>query len=86
MLFGPRHDILELPQLPRERGVLQAVINEARHQRKKSRLVRWAAGNITVWALYILVVWTPMHRPAAPVQAHTSSHRSYLPMLLQRNK
>src|ERR1044071_9894487 len=83
MFFGSRHDILELPQLPRDRGALQSLINESRHHRRVSRLKRWAAGNCVVWALFIILFWLPMQNgPAQPAQAALSPRMVYLSIVL----
>jgi hypothetical protein len=55
-----RHEILELPQVPRERPVLQNLINTARHNRRIRRLKYWAAGNLAAWGLYVLLAWHPV--------------------------
>lgn len=52
-------DILELPSIPRERSVLQNLINTARRDRKIRRLKYWAAAIISIIALIVL-----MNRPA----------------------
>jgi hypothetical protein len=73
MLLGPRHDVLNLPQLPRDKTTLQTIIADARAQRRKSRLMRFASCNLAAWAIFILMVWTPMHAPhasAPPAPSH----------------
>lgn len=62
-----RRDMLELPQIPRDRGQLQALINEARAARRRGRLTRFAAGNCAAWALFVLFVWSPMQAASAGV-------------------
>lgn len=62
-MFGNRHSIIELPSIPRERAALQQLINQARHELRISRLMRWAAINIVVWALIVLFVWRPLYGP-----------------------
>lgn len=87
MFFGSRHDILELPQIPRERGALQSLINESRHQRRLSRLKRWAAGNYVVWSLFIILFWIPMqNRPAQPAQAVESPRMVYLSIVFAQEQ
>lgn len=60
-------DILELPSIPRERAVLQNLINTARRDRKIRRLKMWAAAIITIIALVVL-----MNRPTAPTAQEAS--------------
>lgn len=48
-------DILELPSIPRERAVLQNLINTARRDRKIRRLKYWAAAIISIIALVVLM-------------------------------
>lgn len=79
MLFRARHDILALPQIPRERAVLQTMLTQARRHRRISRLKRWAAYNCIVWALIILLIWMPLHSapprvPPAPPPHPTQQH------------
>ena len=52
-LFGG-HDILELPEIPREKVALRQIIGKARRETKKSRLIQWAALNLVFWAVIIL--------------------------------
>ena len=83
MIFGPRHDMLELAQIPRERGALQALINEARQRRRKQRLMRFATANLVAWALFILFVWAPLHHPPTQANAGAEQQRVYLPFIVQ---
>lgn len=79
-MFGPAHDILELPQIPRDRGALQTLLNEARHRRRVSRLARWAALNMVAWALLVVFVGSPaQHTAARPPVAATKT--VYLPFV-----
>lgn len=48
-------DIIELPALPKNRGKLQNLINQRRRILYVGRLQRWAALNMLLWAIYILV-------------------------------
>lgn len=79
-MFGPPYDILDLPAIPRDRGKLQHTINEARHRRRISRLMRWAALNCVVWAILILFL-TPLPREVSG--SIESDHRVYLPLVLE---
>lgn len=58
-MFGKRHDMLEVPQIPRDRTILQTLINTARHKRRVQRLTRFAAGNVAAWGFYVLLFWRP---------------------------
>jgi hypothetical protein len=64
-------DILELPSIPRERAVLQNLINTARRDRKIRRLKYWAAAIISIIALVVL-----MNRAAATPTAQDGSGRT----------
>ena len=70
-----RHEILELQQVPRERPVLQNLINTARHNRRVRRLKYWAAGNLVAWSIYVLAFWHPVTVVTA------TSHTIYLPAI-----
>jgi hypothetical protein len=70
------HEILELPQVPRERPILQNLINTARHDRRVRRLKYWAAGNLVAWSIYVLTFW----RPVTVVLA--TAHTIYLPAII----
>jgi hypothetical protein len=70
-----KHEILELPQVPRERPVLQNLINTARHNRRVRRLKYWAAGNLMAWSIYVLLLW----HPVTVVMA--TAHTIYLPAI-----
>lgn len=56
-MFGlwNKHDILELPQIPREKVALRQIVGKARREMKTGRLVRWAAFNIVGWGVFMLV-------------------------------
>jgi hypothetical protein len=54
-------DVLELPEIPRERGKLQATINEWKHTRKMRRLSRWVSLNLAFWMLYTALFWAPWY-------------------------
>lgn len=49
-------DILELPEIPRERDKLKAIIGQARYERRKSQLMRLSAGVIMCVAVLILLI------------------------------
>jgi hypothetical protein len=92
MAFG----VCELPAIPKERGKLQAAINEWHHQRKQYKLLRFAVLNVGFWFLYILFVWAPGYRAEAapvvdapiqvvpaPVDAADLSEWVYLPLIVR---
>ncbi len=54
-IFGPRHDILELPTVPREKGKLAAIIGTARHQKRKRTLMRGASFLMILVAVMLLM-------------------------------
>jgi hypothetical protein len=62
-------DVLELPAIPKEKGKLQAAINEWRHRRKMQRLTRWAWIAMLFVLLYLVFVWAPGYRAAAQAAA-----------------
>jgi hypothetical protein len=62
-------DVLELPAIPKEKGKLQAAINEWRHRRKMQRLTRYAWMAMLVVLLYLVFVWAPGYRAAAQAAA-----------------
>jgi hypothetical protein len=64
-------DILELPSIPRERAVLQNLINTARRDRKIRRLKYWAAAIISIIALFVL-----MNRPSTGATSQDGSGRT----------
>ena len=70
-------NIIELPSIPRERGALQSLINDARHAQKRRKLMQWAGINCGAWALIIAVAWPAMHAPQRP---HVTRH-AYLPRI-----
>lgn len=76
MLLRSRHDMLNLPQLPRDKTTLQTIIADARAQRRKSRLMRFASCNLAAWAVFILLVWTPAHTPQ-PGRSPAPSHQQH---------
>jgi hypothetical protein len=69
------HEILELPQVPRERPILQNLINTARHDRRVRRLKYWASANLVGWSIYVLAFWHPVTLVMA------TSHTIYLPAI-----
>jgi hypothetical protein len=71
-----RHEILELPQVPRERPILQNLINTARHNRKVRRLKYWASANLVAWSIYVLLFWHPVTLVLA------TTHTIYLPAII----
>lgn len=72
-----RHDIVELPSVPRKRDELRAIIGTARYQRRKSNLIRWAAYNLIGWALILIVLRTWPQ----PVPSHQGTHSLYIPVI-----
>jgi hypothetical protein len=53
--IGLRHHILEVPRIPSNKNDLRTIIGEARAQRRKRNLTRWAALNLVAWGGYLLV-------------------------------
>lgn len=78
MGFNRRHDIIELPAVPRESKQLRAIIGEARYLRRKSNLMRFAAYNLAGWAVAILI----MHGCAAPAQPDAGEHGLFFPVVM----
>lgn len=81
MIFGPKHDILELPQVPRQRDVLQSLLNEARAQRRARRLKMVAALICAVAALGLLLMFAGRLTGAPVVVANTPMQTVYLPLM-----
>jgi hypothetical protein len=70
--------ILELESIPRGAGELNAVLIDARRATRRRNLSQFAALNMVVWALLILLVYP--HMQATPTDA--ANHvRIYLPMV-----
>lgn len=66
-MFGKKHRILELPSIPRQRNELQALINTARAEHRKSMLMRTTSAIIFAIALAIMASTLAKAMPAAPV-------------------
>lgn len=66
-MFGKKHRVLELPSIPRQRNELQALINTARAEHRKSMLIRIASAIIFAIALAIIASTLARAMPAAPV-------------------
>lgn len=66
-MFGKKHRILELPSIPRQRNELQALINTARAEHRKSMLMRTASAIIFGIALMIMAnTLAQLAPPAVP--------------------
>jgi predicted anti-sigma-YlaC factor YlaD len=55
-MFGSKHQILEMPQIPRDRKALQGALGEARYQRRRKTMMTWATMAIIGLAL-LLLAW-----------------------------
>ena len=80
-LLGPKHFILAVEQIPRDRTIFTAIVATARQRQRRSKLQRFIACNFFAWALIIVFVWIPLHtgptRPApAPLAPHVQLHQT----------
>jgi hypothetical protein len=74
-LFGRKHFILAVEQIPRDRSLFSATIADARRLRHRSNLKKFATCNFLAWSLIILFVWIPLHRtPTRPTPIHQHAH------------
>lgn len=79
-MFGAKHDMLELPAIPKDRQKLQVLINDARRERKRKRLIYALALVCFVAGLIILALWYSGHTGAP---AATATHVLYLPISIR---
>lgn len=71
-------DILELPEIPRDKAKLTSIVGSARYERRKSRIIRVISGVIIGLALVI------MFMSAIPGSSAPSLNESlYLPTLMR---
>lgn len=74
-----RHAIIELPSIPRDRKVLQSLINGARQAQRVRNRMRFASYNFIGWGCIVLA----MHGCSGATPATASSHQLYLPVIQQ---
>jgi hypothetical protein len=85
-MFGAKHDVLELPSIPRERDKLRAIIGAARYQRRRSTMIRIVSTILVVVSLLMLMRLRPATTPAQAMVL--SGHRTnalYLPIVMTRS-
>jgi hypothetical protein len=80
-VFGPKHDIIEVPSIPRDRAKLKAIIGTARHQKRRSNLMRLASYAMIAVALSLLMIRSLP--TAARVPPHNGTYGLYFPVLIQ---
>lgn len=71
------YDILELPEIPRDRAKLKAIIGEARYRRRKSRIIQFISYGLIAVAVLILGLGSCSYAPAAS----TGVEAIYLPII-----
>jgi len=85
-MFGAKHDVLELPSIPRERDKLRAIIGTARYQRRKSTVIRVMCTLLVVVSLLMLMRLRPATTPAqAMVLSGNRTNALYLPVVMTRS-
>ncbi len=77
-LFGPRHDILELSTVPREKGKLAALIGRARYQKRKRTLMSTVSVLLIIIGVVILLVRS---NPSSSAGGRHASHIVFLPFV-----
>ena len=83
-MFTKKHAILELASIPRDRAQLQHVINEARAEQRKARMMYIAAVVAFVAALIVLFMWYRGQVSAAPLPAASVLQQVlYLPIAIR---
>jgi hypothetical protein len=65
------HTILELPEIPRERDKLKAVIGQARYEMRKSRIIRYTSYAIIGLAVLLLLMNGCSGPAASPIDLQT---------------
>jgi hypothetical protein len=78
--FGSRHHILELSAIPREKDKLRQALGQARHAKRRSNLMRWAAINLLGWSL-IVPFWSQQSGTVTASQPYQTT--IYLPIVLK---
>lgn len=51
-----RHDILFLPSIPRQKDKLTAMLNEARHVRRKQQMIQYVTAAMVIAGILILII------------------------------
>lgn len=74
-------DILELPQIPRERDKLKGIIGAARYQRQKSRMMRFASYGMIGLASLLLMLHGCSTGGSAPTSRPATEQALYLPIV-----
>lgn len=77
-LFGPRHDILELSTVPREKGKLAALIGRARYQKRRQNLMNIGSALLIMTGLVILLLRS---NPSSSAGGRHASHIVFLPFV-----
>jgi hypothetical protein len=77
-----RHQIIELPVIPRKKDELQALIGEAREQRRRARMINMASICVVVLALAIMTFGS-MARVPSRHSTNDPYTRQYLPLIHQ---
>lgn len=72
-------DILELPQIPRERDKLKAIIGHARYQRRRSRMMRFASYAMIAIGFFVLLLNGCNHTSAASPLHQSAVYLPYVP-------
>lgn len=72
--------ILELPEIPRERDKLRSIIGEARYNARKSRIIRYTSYGIILVGLMILLYSCSAAQSSAAV---TQPITIYLPIIAE---
>lgn len=80
-----RHDILDLPSIPRDAKQLRALVGQARYRKRRSNLTRFAAYNLIIWALIVCCMRVWPHTPAHAVPLIHSTKVIYLPSVIGYN-
>lgn len=71
-MFGSKHQMLEMPAIPRDRKALQGALGEARYQRRRKTMMTWATMAIIGLALLLLAwrfVLAGEPAPAEPLES-----------------
>jgi hypothetical protein len=71
--------ILEIDQLPRDKTLLQGMVNDAKTKMKRSNRARFISVNLMAWAMIIMFVWSPMQNSKAT--ALDSPYMVYAPLI-----
>lgn len=77
-----RHDVLEIPAIPRERDKFNAIIGAARFQKRKSNLIHFAVYNLLIWSVIILMMRAWPVAPARAVPLRNRTNSLFLPVVM----